>query len=233
MVLKADLVTVPHLMFNRVLEREYRARNVAYIPHGVFHEPRDNSYLESKRFLVFGKMGGYKNLGLALEAFKEVQQKDAGAELVIAGPPNPLDGGYFRTVMKQYSDLPNLKFNGYIQEQDIGPLFTSSLAVIMPYTITTWSSGVFTIASSYGKPVIASDLPDFRELRDENAGVILFPSGDKDALAQAMIELLHNQQLRMKMRKANLEWAKRNSFRDVVAQFVQSYDLLARESAAR
>ena len=79
------------------------------------------------------------------------------------------------------------------------------------------------MASIYGIPVIASDLPDFRELVKEGAGIILFSSGDKEALAKTMELVLSNKELQKSLGEANLQWARKNRFDQVSRKAVLGF----------
>jgi len=225
LVLKADVVTLTHQHLVDIVRKEYGAKNVIYVPHGSFYEPIANyNFNEKKRLLLFGKMGPYKNVTLALEAFKEILPHNKEAELVVAGSSHPLLPGFLESILEKYKQIPNIKVTGYIPEHDLQRIFTSSTAVVLPYKESVWSSGVFTLASSYGIPVIASDLPDFRELVKEGAGIILFPTGDREALAKTMELVLSDKELQRKLGEANLEWARKNSFDQVSISLIKIFE---------
>jgi len=225
LILKADVVTVTHEHLVNILKKEYDAKNVICVPHGVFQEPIANCNIsDKKRLLLFGKMGPYKNVTLALEAFKEILPHNKEAELVVAGSSHPLLPGFLESILEKYKQIPNIKVTGYIPEHDLQRIFTSSTAVVLPYKESVWSSGVFTLASSYGIPVIASDLPDFRELVKEGAGIILFPTGDREALAKTMELVLSDKELQRKLGEANLEWARKNSFDQVSISLIKIFE---------
>ncbi len=215
LLLLSDVVTLPHRHFVEILREKYGAKNVVHVPHGVFHEPLASCRFEGKTLLLFGKMGPYKDPSLALEAFKGVLRNDGEAELVIAGSSHPLHPRFLESTLRKTGQISNIKIRGYVPENELETLFTSSVAVVLPYTITTWSSGVFHLACMYGRPVIASDLPDFRALRAEEAGILLFPKGDSQALTKKMDLLLHDRWLQKELGESNLKWARNHSFRQV------------------
>ncbi len=99
-------------------------------------------------------------------------------------------------------------------EERLEDLFDSCAVVLLPYTTPTWSSGTFTLASAFGRPVIASDVPDFRELAAEGAGIILFPNGDSDAMADKIEHVLNDPEIQQRLGEANLAWARAHRFED-------------------
>jgi glycosyltransferase involved in cell wall biosynthesis len=173
-------------------------------------------------------MGAYKNPTIVLEAFKEVWQMDPESELVIAGPPHPLNPQFFHSIVEGYLGSPNVTITGYVPENELEELFTSSAAVVLPYTISTWSSGVFSLACAYGRPVIASDLPDFRELQAEGAGVILFPRNDIKALAKEMDSIIHDEDLQIRLGERNLRWARKQDFIRVTGNLASMFERLVK-----
>jgi glycosyltransferase involved in cell wall biosynthesis len=219
LLLKADIVTVPHQRLIRILEERYKAHNTLLVPHGVFFRPIKNPKFSGKRLLLFGKIGPYKNPSLAVKAFKQVFLKDREAELLIAGSSHPFHHSFLESTVGS-TDLAGIKFTGYVPEDRVEELFASAIAVLLPYTTPTWSSGTFTLASAFGRPVIASDLPDFRELMTEGAGIVLFPNGDSDALAERIEELVHDPGMQLRLGEANLAWARRHSFEDIANSLI-------------
>jgi glycosyltransferase involved in cell wall biosynthesis len=233
LILRSDMVTLTHKRLVEIIKEEYgHSKNIIYVPHGVFEEPISSTNFEGKRLLLFGKMGQYKNPALAIEAFQEVMVSFKDAELIIGGSSHPLEPSYLEALIERYKGIPNVKFTGYIPERDLESTFTSCIAVLLPYSSSVWSSAVFILACIYGRPVIASNLPDFQELHQEGAGIILFPTGNKRALVKAMELILSNKDLQKKLGDANLQWAKRNRFDQVINKLIEVFYNVVRKDFA-
>ncbi len=82
---------------------------------------------------------------------------------------------------------------GFISDNKRDQYFSSADAVMLPYT-NVYSSGVVHLAYSYGVPVIASDLPIFRDVVRQGKTGFLFPRGDVDALSRALLSAFSDQQ---------------------------------------
>ena len=71
----------------------------------------------------------------------------------------------------------------------MGDLFSRAAVVVYPY-ISATQSGVTSIASYYGKPMVLSDLPFFKQTCEGCQGIEFFPAGNSDALATAISRAL-------------------------------------------
>jgi glycosyltransferase involved in cell wall biosynthesis len=224
----ADVITLTHPHFVDALVKSYnRKDNVVYLPHGTLIDPISYEDSKGKVLLFFGKVGKYKNLELTLESFRDLLKIHADAELTVAGVSNPFQPLLKESILERYKELPNIVTRGYVPENELQKLFTSSTAVLLPYSISTWSSGVFTLAAAFGRPVIASDLPDFRNLKEkEGAGIFLFPVNDKKALTESMNKLLSNKELQRTLGQANSRWARRNGLDEVAARLFEIFETI-------
>lgn len=133
--------------------------------------------------LFFGTIHLYKGLHLLYEAHNTVPElKDK--TLVIAGTGDV----YF----ERKPDEANVVFiNRFIEDRELRDLFTRAAVVVYPYTSAT-QSGVTSIASYFGKPMVLSDLPFFKQTCEDGDGVVFFPNGDVNALAAAIGEALES-----------------------------------------
>src|SRR5205814_7802029 len=126
-----------------------------------------------------------------LEAVDAVVERCPEARLVIAGTDHPKTPRYLESVKEQLKDRREIPFIGYVAEEDIPQIFQTSTVAVLPYTSSAGSSGIAHLACTYGVPIIASDIPDFRRLADEEELAIdFFPAGDIAALADCVVNFL-------------------------------------------
>lgn len=133
-------------------------------------------------FLFFGFLDLYKGVDILIEAAQRLHERGAPPfEVVLAGRARDWESlrdgirhpGLFRPDIRM---IPN---------EWIPNLYAESHWLVLPYRDAT-QSGPLALAFEYDLPVIASDVPAFREfLRDGDAG-ILFPAGDVDGLVEAL-----------------------------------------------
>jgi glycosyltransferase involved in cell wall biosynthesis len=207
LILSANLVALTIPKYVEILESKYHAQNVLLAPHGSFDEAVAVPALDLPpgplQIMTFGKFGTYKKVEPLIEAFKlllarrEAATPDGAAtgelELVIAGTDSPNAAGYLEAVGREYSDVPGLRFTGYVREEDVPAIFSSAAVVVFPYTSTTGSSGVLHQAGSYGKAVVLPKIGDFAEVITEEGytGEFFIP-GDAQSMADAIARVLDN-----------------------------------------
>ena len=208
-ILKSDYVALTIPRYVEFLRDSYGADNVLLAPHGSFEEIAEPTFgaPESgpRKILAFGKWGTYKTVDVLVEAFRQLL--DRGYDdlvLEIAGTDSPNSVGYLAGVQDACSDLDNVVFSGYIEEEDVEGLFTGSTVTAFPYTSTTGSSGVLHQAGSYGRSAVLPAIGDFVEVIEEEGFIgQYFEPGDAASLADAIMKLLDDPGL-------NIEHGKRN-----------------------
>jgi len=135
--------------------------------------------------LFFGAIRDYKGLDYLLEAMPEILKK-IPTTLVIAGEVF----GSIQPLMEKINSL-GIKnavrlHSHYISNQEVAKFFAAADAVVSPYVSGT-QSGVITIAYSFNKPVIATDVGGFREMVFSDTGYLV-ESKNSQALAEAIVK---------------------------------------------
>ncbi|MDP5120778.1 MAG: glycosyltransferase [Spirosomaceae bacterium] len=207
-ILKANLLAVTIPKYVEVLEEKYKAKNVALIPHGSFELPPLPSFdlpVGPLQVMAFGKFGTYKKVEAMIEAVELIRSRtNLDMEIVVAGTDSPNTPGYLAGVEAKYKVVKQLRFTGYVEEEDVPKIFGESAVVVFPYTSTTGSSGVLHQAGSYGKPAIMPNLGDLAMLvKEEGYGGEFFEPDSVESLADAIQKVLENNEYRIKLAKQN------------------------------
>jgi len=206
-VLSSNLVTVTIAKYVQILEMKYKAKNVALVPHGSFELPAMPDFSEEKplQIMTFGKFGTYKKVEGMIEAVAEVRERiGKDIEIVIAGTDNPNVKGYLDSTKEKYKHIPNIRYTGYVEEEDVPGLFNNATAVLFDYTSTTGSSGVLHQAGSYGKAAIIPKIGDLKELVEEEGYMgEYFEPGDVKGMANAVEKLLTDHDYRKTLSERN------------------------------
>ena len=195
LMLKADYVALTIPRYVELLNDKYAATNALLAPHGSFEEIEEPSFdipEGPRRILAFGKWGTYKTVDSLVEAYRELRGRGyEDIELVIAGTDSPNSPGYLAGIEAGCKDLPGVVFTGYVEEDEVAPLFTSATAVVFPYTSTTGSSGVLHQSGSYGRAPVLPRIGDFLEVIEEEgfAGEYFEPDNPIE-MADALTKIL-------------------------------------------
>ncbi|WP_299120306.1 glycosyltransferase [uncultured Winogradskyella sp.] len=239
LILKADVVAVTMKKYVDILEFKYLADNVRLIPHGTFEIPAEPNYSLSTegpfQIMTFGKFGTYKKVEAMIEAVEIVRaQTDLDLEVVIAGTDNPNVPGYLAKVAEDYKHVPQVRFTGYVEEEDVPVIFNESAVVVFPYTSTTGSSGVLHQAGSYGKAVVMPDLGDLALLvKDEGYKGEFFEPTSVESLAAAIKAIVTNEAYRLELAKANYKAATAHPMSQIAEIYLENFDRIINKKAKR
>ena len=223
-VLSAHKIAVLVKGYCAFLRKRYGHCGVSYVPHGATVDTQSDLASGYKTILLFGHMGPHKGLPLLLEAYKKVRAKIPVAQLVVAGADHPQHPGYLAPY--RAADLDGVEFIGYVPQKQLAEVFRRARVVVLPYNAAPGTSGVFHLACGFGRPVVASNLPEIREIVADGASAVLVPPGDVDALAEAITRLLVDEAAAEKMSKLNLVFAEKESWSKVAEAYTQIYGQL-------
>lgn len=235
MLLMANSISVLLPAYRRTLIEKYRGENIHWRAHGILSARPEPPAFDQRgnpehHILAFGKWGTYKKLELLIESFAEIHEQIPQARLVIAGGDHPMTPGYVESVARRYQNSPYIRFTGYVAEEQIPELFSTASIMVMPYSSATGSSGVAHLACEYGVPIVCADIPDFREMGDdERLAIEYYKTGDAHSLADTVVDLLHDPELQREMGEQNFAAALRQTMPQIIRQYLRSFDLQKRK----
>jgi glycosyltransferase involved in cell wall biosynthesis len=239
MLLMANSVSVLLPAYRRTLIEKYKGDNVHFRAHGILSARPEFPNFEARgnpehRILAFGKWGTYKRLETLIEAFAQVHEAMPNTRLVIAGSDHPATPGYVASVRERFRNAPSIEFTGYVREEDLPELFGKASVAVMPYHSATGASGVAHLACQYGLPIISADIPDFREMADdESLALSFYEIGNPQALAGELTSLLRSPARQREMAEQNFSAALRMTMPQIVRQYLRAFDLHQRSKALR
>ena len=138
-----------------------------------------------RRLLFFGMIRPYKGVDVLLRALVEVPD----VELVVAGEFWGAMEAQIRDVVAELKLVDRVDIRpGYISEGEVGPLFSTCDATVLPYLHATGSQQV-EVSFRHGKPVIVSTAGSLAESVRPGVDGLVFPAGDVAALRTAIEEL--------------------------------------------
>jgi glycosyltransferase involved in cell wall biosynthesis len=221
LILSASRVVVMVKSYAEYLTKRYNSKKILFIPHGSSGYGCVSIDPEEKVILMFGHMGPSKGLPIMLRAFEKIIKERSDIKLVIAGDNHPKYPGYLDEFIKNAPS--KVVFKGYVPEEDLCRFFGMADVVVMPYLIALGTSGVFHLACGFGKPIVSSDLTEIRELLADGASALLVAPGDADALKDALLEVLNNEEVAAKMCEQNLKFSQKERWSIVAQAYEKTY----------
>ena len=164
-------------------------------PHGQFAFFNNNSKVEEQKgeILLFGKIAPYKGIEQFIQAIELVHNMIPYVKGVIAGAGD--FASYKKLINKK--DLFIVE-NRFVPDREVSEFFSRASIIVMPYTKGS-QSGIISIAASFKKPVVATNVGHFSEMIiDGETGILVEPNNPK-ALAEAIEKLILDDNLRHKM----------------------------------
>ncbi|RLE63178.1 MAG: glycosyltransferase family 1 protein [Thermoprotei archaeon] len=188
------------------------------VPEGLNMKPLEKfPEKDSDPAIIFlGRLKKSKQPDHAVKAFKLVVEEVPDARLWIVGD-GPLKSKLEKLV-KRLGLEKKVVLCGKVDEKEKIKLLTKAQVLVFPAVREGWGL-VVTEANACGTPAVGYDVPGLRDsIRHRETG-ILVPSGDTEALAEALTSLLIDDRLREKLSKNALEWSKQFSWDDTTERF--------------
>ncbi|MEM0481184.1 MAG: glycosyltransferase, partial [Candidatus Aenigmatarchaeota archaeon] len=181
--------------------------------------------------LTIGFWRKNKNLPLLIEVFDEIKKVFKKLKLVVVGTSHPNFPGYLEKIKEKYKNRKDIIFTGYLEDKELEKIIKKAALIVLPYTVSTGSSGVVHIVSSFGKPIIMSMLPETEEMiKEEGFYIITVPVNNKEELKRAIIKVLKNKSLQKRIAEKNLKAAEKQSFSKLAEKYIKIYKSLINSS---
>lgn len=138
-----------------------------------------------------------KGVGEFIDAAKQIKKKGIKCRIILVGgadPENP--ASISETTLLGWHSSGIVEWWGH--REDMANVFAGSHIVVLP----SYREGlpkVLLEAASCGRPLIATDVAGCREIVKHDKNGLLVPARDPKALADAMLKLIENLELRKKM----------------------------------
>jgi glycosyltransferase involved in cell wall biosynthesis len=191
-LMRANYVSVTLKSYETHLTQAYPRADITHVPHGTFDvsdAPATPLAQRPARIVTMGKFGTYKRLETLIAAVRSLRRDPGhgGLELVVGGTDHPNAPGYLASVEKACRDDANIRFHGYVAEDDIPAFFGEARLSVFDYETTTGSSGVLNQTASYGAVPVFPKIGDFIDVsRDEGIEGFNYCAGDAQSMADAI-----------------------------------------------
>ncbi len=172
------------------------------IPNGVLVPDEAPAGAREHRIVFAGRQEPRKGLHVLLGAWPEIHRR-TGLRLTVAGA-DPLA---VRLLMARHR-VPDAGIDvvGFLSQADLTDTLLRAKALVAPSLGQESFGMVLTRAFACALPVVASDIPGYREVLDASASVAVRP-GDERALVDAVCDLVSDEPRREQLGRAARELA--------------------------
>lgn len=213
-----------------------RGVDCAHIPIGSYHEPELLEETESCELLFFTTLAPYKGLELLIEAFIRLRHECPLLRLTIAGTSHMRFPDYGDDLRERFGGARGIRWLGQVSEDDVKDLFRRARLVILPYAASTGSSSVLYQAATWGRAVVASDLPEIRKLALENdLQLQFFETNNLENLCDSIRTFLNSSSLRRAQAQHNFRSIQHLRPKATCSRYINAFNhaLEKRQSAKR
>ena len=232
------LITIPHekhvlskiqnvivcSQFNKDIINNMASSKVYVIPNGV--NPPNIQNIQSRSFstknsiFYVGMLLKSKGVDILISAIPIIKKSIPDVCLNIAGAGK--EETNLKNLVKELNIEENVKFLGFITEEEKYSYYKSIDIFVLPSLFEPFGL-VLLEAMSCGKPVVASNVGGVPYIAEDGKTGLLFESENVKDLAEKVIMLLRDEELREKMGKAGRERAKEFTWEKVAERTVEVY----------
>jgi glycosyltransferase involved in cell wall biosynthesis len=180
-----------------------------------FHLPTDKPIVS-----YLGRLDSEKHLPVILRAAPRILAAISGMHFLFVGTGNDAEH------LKKLAEAANLSgcahFTGRVDDDDMAELHRVGRVYVMPSPAELQSVSTLEAMAS-GQPIVAADAGALPELCQNGQNGLLFPVDDDEKLADGVIKILSNPDLRKKFAARSLEIARTHDIKNVIKQFERIY----------
>lgn len=155
-------------------------------------------------FFYIGTIFPRRNVPNLLKSFKQVIQKHRDCKLLLIGENHLIPKRNFTRLIVELGLSDHVIWHPYVPEQDLVPLYCAAQALVYPSSYEGFGLPVLE-AMACGTPVITTRCASLPEVAGE-AGLFVNPQ-DLNELGDAMIRLLEDKDLRIRLREKGIQQA--------------------------
>jgi phosphatidylinositol alpha-mannosyltransferase len=212
--------------------RDYASRYVPgdyeIIPNGVdlsYYRPDVpviEKYNDGKLNIVFmGRLEFRKGINYLLKAFLEVKAQMPNTRLIICGPGTKLRKRYEQWVKDQH--LQDVVFTGMVSFEDQPSYYRTADVFCAPATSRESFGMILLEAMATGRPIVATNIEGFAAVVTNGEEGILVPPMTVHPLAEALLKLLQDKELRVKMGQKGLITAQKYNWEGIATRVLAYY----------
>ncbi|MGD9115826.1 MAG: glycosyltransferase family 4 protein [Dehalococcoidia bacterium] len=155
-------------------------------------------FLDGKINIVFvSRLEKRKGVDYLLKAYQQVKKEINNCRLILVGPSTR----WSCKLVEQIRDahLNDIVITGFVSQEDLPRYYQTADIVCSPATGRESFGLILLEAMAMGKPIVASNIDGYASVATHSAEALLVPPKDEHTLAQALITLASDVQLRKEM----------------------------------
>jgi phosphatidyl-myo-inositol alpha-mannosyltransferase len=213
----------------RASAQRYAPGEYEVVPNGVLIPPEADPSGREDRILFVGRQEARKGLPVMLRAWPEIRRR-TGLRLGVIGA-DPL--AVRLLLARQRTSEEGIDILGFLPQERLTEELLSAKALVAPSLGGESFGMVLTRAFACATPVVASDIEGYREVMSAEVGLTV-PPGDTAALADAVVDLLADEERRCRFGQAARRVAEeRYSWEEIARRLLGVYErVLGRVPAA-
>ena len=197
---------------------------ISVIQNGIdfedIHNVQPHKSIEYPSILFVGGLSKVKGIDTLLNAVPIIRKKILNLCLYVAG--SGPEENKLKELVKELNIEENVNFLGYVSEIEKYSYYKSADVCVFPSIYEPFGI-VLLEAMACGKPVVASNVGGIPFVVEEGKTGLLFESGNVEDLADKIMTILKNEELREKMGEAGRERAKEVTWDKIAERTVEVY----------
>jgi glycosyltransferase involved in cell wall biosynthesis len=214
---KIPMVTLSSSVKMELVSMGVMERNIFVIPPGIEQEKYSLGRKSSRPLVLYvGRLKKYKGIEYLIMAMKEVIKEIVDVRLLIVGK-----GNYADELMKltEKMELENVvEFCGYVSEERKVAIMQRAHVLVIPSIKEGWGIPVIE-AGACGTPAIGTQTSGLMDTIIDGKTGFLAPYGKPKIIAEKIVSVLKNDDLRDRLSKNALEWAKNFDWKNGLYRF--------------
>jgi phosphatidylinositol alpha-mannosyltransferase len=183
-------------------------------------------YLDGRPNILFvGRLEPRKGFRYLLRALPYIKEEFPRARLLVVGAYLKEEVASHLLYAREHH-LTGVKFVGRVSDEDLPRYYRTCDVFCAPSTGFESFGIVLLEAMAAGKPVVATDIPGYRDLLADGEEGLLAEPKNEEALAQAIVHILKNPDLQRSMGAEGRAKARQYSWRRVALRVLDFYEEL-------
>ena len=205
--------------------RKYTRKAIKITPFGVDTElftPDKRSRGDDKSFVIgtVKKLEPKYGIDVLLKAAAILREKLPELRIVIAG--NGVNEKEYHQMAEELGLGDIIRWTGFIPQEEAAKLWADLDAAVIPSVLESESFGVAAVeAEASGVPVVISDVPGLMEATRPGYTSVVVPRKDPEKLAEALLRLAEDEELRRKLGRNGRRFAVRRYSLDVCFEGIE------------